>query len=204
MNQEQILTVWCFVRSFWYLDHAHEHRSHRGKNCGSLYSHMCLKWQPRRHVFKHDVQEMTRSSTTSTSCFRLFSALLSQLHFILPKEHFRDPPLSPEQLLHQLLPGAARARRPQGGALAQAERTQQPRVVQEGCLDEFMCRRRSRRCKNTKLENFIQWEERKKSLNQRFPKWGVEVPMEGGVASGGARTFCKVWPLCLLGGAYTN
>lgn len=91
---------------------------------------------------------------TVPSCRGSLGALLTHLHVLLPEEGFGSASLSSEQLLHQLLPRAAGTGRPQGGAFAQAERPQQPRVVQTGRLDEFMCRRRSRTHQNT--QNFLQ------------------------------------------------
>lgn len=72
-------------------------------------------------------------------------ALLAQLDFLAAKNGFWHASLSLEQLLHQLLPSTAGPRCPQSSALPQAQRAQQPRVLQKRSLDEFMCSRRSRR-----------------------------------------------------------
>lgn len=86
---------------------------------------------------------------------RSLDALLAQLHFLFAKSAFWRAALALEQLLHQLLPGAAGPRCPQRGALPQAQRAQQPGVVQERSLDQFMCGRGSRRNHGGLMEALI-------------------------------------------------
>lgn len=72
-------------------------------------------------------------------------ALLAQLNFLFTKNGFCHTSLSLEQLLHQLLPSAAGPRCPQSSSLPQAERAEQPCIVQKSSFDKLMWKHRSRR-----------------------------------------------------------
>lgn len=76
---------------------------------------------------------------------RSLCALQSHFHLVFTKYSFGNASFPLEELLHQLLSSAASPGRPQSGALPQAQRTQQPCIVQKRSLDEFMCSDGSRR-----------------------------------------------------------
>lgn len=83
--------------------------------------------------------------STAPLSLRSLCALLDKLRLLFAKNGFWAASLSLEQLFHQLLPSSARPGGPQCSPLPQAQWAEQPRVVQKGSLDEFMCKRRYRR-----------------------------------------------------------
>lgn len=83
--------------------------------------------------------------STAPLSLRSLCALLDKLHLLFAKNGFWAASLSLEQLFHQLLPSSASPGGPQCSPLPQAQWAEQPRVVQKGSLDEFMCKRWYRR-----------------------------------------------------------